>query len=92
MFLCFLFSLVAVTHSLVMASNLQIDEIVVGMARGRAERIVEPDRRRAIRRAVRSAEPGDVVLIAGKGHETAQQVGSTAHQFDDRVVALEEMA
>lgn len=42
------------------------------------------DRRTAIRAAIASAGPGDVVLIAGKGHETGQIVGTVVHPFDDR--------
>jgi UDP-N-acetylmuramoyl-L-alanyl-D-glutamate--2,6-diaminopimelate ligase len=48
---------------------------------------VEPDRETAIRHALRAAAPGDLVLIAGKGHETTQTVGSETLAFDDRVVA-----
>jgi len=47
------------------------------------------DRREAIARAVRGARVGDVVLIAGKGHETTQVTGATVVDFDDRVVAAE---
>jgi UDP-N-acetylmuramoyl-L-alanyl-D-glutamate--2,6-diaminopimelate ligase len=53
------------------------------------------DRREAISLALRLARRGDVVVVAGKGHETYQQVGATKHPFDDRLVArrlLEEMA
>ena len=42
------------------------------------------DRREAIRHALRSGKPGDVVLIAGKGHETYQEVEGVRHHFDDR--------
>ena len=45
---------------------------------------VEPDRRRAIRTALGLAEKGDTVLVAGKGHETVQVVGSRSLAFDDR--------
>jgi UDP-N-acetylmuramoyl-L-alanyl-D-glutamate--2,6-diaminopimelate ligase len=45
------------------------------------------DRRAAITEAVRRAAPGDVVLIAGKGHETGQEIDGTVHPFDDRDVA-----
>lgn len=45
------------------------------------------DRRAAIEEAIREARPGDMVLIAGKGHEDYQIVGTTKHHFDDREVA-----
>jgi UDP-N-acetylmuramoyl-L-alanyl-D-glutamate--2,6-diaminopimelate ligase len=48
---------------------------------------VEPDRRRAIEGALAAAGTGDVVLVAGKGHETTQVVGDRALPFDDREVA-----
>jgi UDP-N-acetylmuramoyl-L-alanyl-D-glutamate--2,6-diaminopimelate ligase len=53
---------------------------------------VEPDRRAAIRLAFDQARAGDVVLIAGKGHETTQVVGRRELPFDDRIVAREELA
>ena len=42
------------------------------------------DRREAIRHAVETAQPGDVILVAGKGHETYQIIGETEYHFDDR--------
>jgi UDP-N-acetylmuramoyl-L-alanyl-D-glutamate--2,6-diaminopimelate ligase len=48
-----------------------------------------PDRREAIRKALVEAGPNDTVLIAGKGHETYQTIGTTSFPFDDRVVASE---
>jgi UDP-N-acetylmuramoyl-L-alanyl-D-glutamate--2,6-diaminopimelate ligase len=51
--------------------------------------IVEPDRRAAIYRALSIAQPGDAVVIAGKGHEDYQIVGSRIAAFDDRSVARE---
>jgi UDP-N-acetylmuramoyl-L-alanyl-D-glutamate--2,6-diaminopimelate ligase len=45
------------------------------------------DRREAIERAVRDAEPGDLILIAGKGHETCQVIGERVLPFDDVEVA-----
>jgi UDP-N-acetylmuramoyl-L-alanyl-D-glutamate--2,6-diaminopimelate ligase len=48
---------------------------------------IDPDRRSAIERAISVAEPGDVVVIAGKGHEPGQEIGGVVHPFDDREVA-----
>ena len=52
----------------------------------------EPDRRAAIALAVGLAQRGDVVVIAGKGHEQGQQFGETVLPFDDRTVAIEELS
>jgi len=62
-------------------------EIEAGMEARAHE--VELDRRRAIARALEAARPGDVVLIAGKGHETTQTIGDRVLPFDDRRVAAE---
>lgn len=53
------------------------------MSSGVKARIVDPDRRTAIREALLNAAPGDVVLIAGKGHEDYQILGTTKHHFSD---------
>ena len=53
----------------------------------RGRLVVEPDRRPAIARAIGGARPGDVVLIAGKGHETTQESRRDRVPFDDRLVA-----
>jgi UDP-N-acetylmuramoyl-L-alanyl-D-glutamate--2,6-diaminopimelate ligase len=53
---------------------------------------IDPDRRTAIQRAVELAAPGDVVLIAGKGHEQGQEISGVVHPFDDRTVAREALA
>ena len=67
-----------------------IDEILVGVRAAGAEPgryAVEPDRSRAIHDALHWADAGDTVVIAGKGHETYQIVGSDVLPFDDREVA-----
>jgi UDP-N-acetylmuramoyl-L-alanyl-D-glutamate--2,6-diaminopimelate ligase len=65
--------------------------ILSGTTGGRAEVVEIGDRRAAIAEALRRAGAGDVVLIAGKGHETGQEVAGVTHPFDDRVVAREEL-
>lgn len=66
-----------------------VDDIVAGIIAPRAEVLVEVDRRQAIGLALSRATAGDVVLIAGKGHETYQLVkGETLH-FDDREEAAD---
>lgn len=85
-----------------------IDEVAAGVASGIAagspsavsqggggagtELVVEPDRRAAIAIAIDRALPGDLVLIAGKGHETTQVIGDQSRVFDDRVEARRVLA
>lgn len=64
-----------------------IEDIVAGMQECGERFSVEPDRKRAIEHALSLAHPGDSVLIAGKGHEDYQIIGTTKHPFDDREVA-----
>jgi hypothetical protein len=61
-------------------------------AAGRADVLVLPDRGTAIETAIAAAGKGDIVLIAGKGHETGQYVGTAVIEFDDRVVAADALA
>ena len=69
-------------------------EVEVGVREALASRShvqyrLVPDRREAIGVAIREAHPGDMVLIAGKGHEDYQIVGTKKFHFDDREVARE---
>ena len=66
-----------------------ISAIVSGMAE--PPDLVETDRRRAIGAAFDMAEQGDLVLLAGKGHEATQTIGSKVFSFDDRIVARQEL-
>ncbi|HEY1953054.1 MAG TPA: UDP-N-acetylmuramoyl-L-alanyl-D-glutamate--2,6-diaminopimelate ligase [Gemmatimonadaceae bacterium] len=61
-----------------------IDDIEGGMQRGRHERIT--DRLRAIQRSIEIARDGDIVLLAGKGHETYQIRGTTSYPFDEKEI------
>ena len=67
------------------------EEIIKEIESGavRKNYVVEPDRKEAIKRAVLMAGEGDIVLIAGKGHETYQEIGGKKYAFNDREV-LEE--
>jgi len=65
-----------------------VADIVAGFMRPQAV-LVERDRRKAIARAIGEAGADDIVLIAGKGHETYQEVAGVRHPFDDRQVARE---
>ncbi|GAU07817.1 UDP-N-acetylmuramoyl-L-alanyl-D-glutamate--2,6-diaminopimelate ligase [Desulfoplanes formicivorans] len=66
-----------------------IDQILPGMNGTVATILREVDRRAAISRAIDGMEPGDVLLVAGKGHETYQQIGDTKYPFDDVQVIME---
>ena len=67
-----------------------IDDILAGTAGARVA--IEPDRRRAIHAAVADATPDDLVLVAGKGHETTQEAGGELRPFDDLAAAREALA
>ena len=67
-----------------------VDEIVAGI--GTHEHVVELDRRAAIARAIAEAKRGDIVLVAGKGHETYQIVGERVLAFDDLAIARDLLA
>ncbi len=66
-----------------------MNDVLVGVRRTDRRTIVEPDRAAAIRKAIEEARAGDIVLVAGKGHETYQIFRERTIHFDDREVARE---
>ena len=67
------------------------DAIVAGILSGFTRRdavTVQRDRARAIRDAIAAAAPGDVILVAGKGHEPYQEIAGVKHAFDDLAIAM----
>ncbi|MCH5352718.1 MAG: UDP-N-acetylmuramoyl-L-alanyl-D-glutamate--2,6-diaminopimelate ligase [Acutalibacter sp.] len=66
-----------------------IEDIKVGMAKTGGEYITIPDRREAIRWCLENAEDGDIVVLAGKGHEDYQEIEGKKYPFDERVVIQE---
>ncbi len=69
-----------------------MNDAVVGLQRSKAKYVMEPDRRRAIALAIGEATAGDIVLIAGKGHEKVQTSREGSVPFDDVSVAQEVLA
>ena len=63
-----------------------IGQVLSGIPAGRGSVVVEPDRAKAIAAALSAAAAGDVVVVAGKGHETTQEIAGVRHHFDDREV------
>ncbi len=69
-----------------------MNDALVGLRRYDTPHIVEPDREKAIRAALHEAKPGDIVILAGKGHETYQVLKDRVIHFDDREVARKALA
>src|SRR6185436_10568633 len=64
-----------------------LNDALVGLRRYDTPHLIEPDRATAIQRAIERAQPGDVVILAGKGHENYQVLKDRTIPFDDREVA-----
>lgn len=64
-----------------------MNDVVVGLQKVNANYRIEPDREKALEIAIDEAQPGDIVLLAGKGHENYQILADRTFEFDDRVVA-----
>jgi UDP-N-acetylmuramoyl-L-alanyl-D-glutamate--2,6-diaminopimelate ligase len=66
-----------------------MNDVLVGLRRKDTPCLVEPDRAAAIKKAIEEARPGDILILAGKGHETYQVLNDRTIAFDDREVARE---
>jgi UDP-N-acetylmuramoyl-L-alanyl-D-glutamate--2,6-diaminopimelate ligase len=67
-----------------------INDVVAGFENGETQTIaIEPDRKKAIELAIKSAGKDDIVLIAGKGHEDYQIIGTQKSHFSDKEIARE---
>jgi UDP-N-acetylmuramoyl-L-alanyl-D-glutamate--2,6-diaminopimelate ligase len=72
--------------------NQILSEIEAGIVKTGCEYIVIENRRAAIAYALKIAQAGDVVILAGKGHETYQEIGGVKRPFDEKVVVAELLA
>ena len=71
-----------------------LNDIKTGLAKTTGKYLEIPDRREAIRWCLENAQEGDIIVLAGKGHEDYQEIQGKKHPFDERVVIrelLEEM-
>ena len=63
-----------------------IDDIVTGISRTDGKYITIPDRKEAIAYAIHHGEPGDIIVLAGKGHEDYQEIKGVKYPMDERVI------
>ena len=66
-----------------------IEDIKTGIGKTTGEYVVISDRREAIRYAISHAEEGDVIILAGKGHEDYQEIKGVKYPMDERVIIRE---
>lgn len=69
-----------------------IEDIKQGISSTRGEYVVVPDRRDAIKYCIKNSQPGDIIVLAGKGHETYQEINGTFYDFDERAVVKEALS
>jgi UDP-N-acetylmuramyl tripeptide synthase len=70
------------------SANQIIEDVIAGFEKP-AQATVEPNRAAAIQQAIANCNPGDVVLVAGKGHETWQEIGGRKIPFSDEATILD---
>ena len=66
-----------------------INDILIGVKKADGEYVTIPDRKEAIRYCMENAKDGDIVVLAGKGHEDYQIIGTQKHHFDEREIVAE---
>ena len=66
-----------------------INDILVGMHKTNGKYIIIPNRREAIKEALRIGREGDVILLIGKGHENYEEIEGVKYPFDERLVVKE---
>ena len=69
--------------------TVDIDDIKIGMAKTDGKYVEIPDRKEAIAYAIHHGEPGDIIVLAGKGHEDYQEIKGKKYPMDERVLIRE---
>lgn len=69
-----------------------INDILIGMKKTDGEYIIIPERRKAIKEALRIAKDGDVILLIGKGHEMYEEIEGVKYPFDERQVVIDSLS
>lgn len=69
-----------------------IEDIKTGISKTDGEYVIVPDRREAIKYVIKTGQPGDIVILAGKGHEDYQEIKGVKYPMDERVIIAEVLA